>query len=289
MAHRPRLHVRRRVRLREEAVAGECGGQGAALQALRGENGHLQKAALADIEKNRRCSPSRAPGQGRLRRRLRALPQRLGHTRRQGLSQSQRDKRAVGGTLDELHQTIHRDPLGHAEGREGAMLGFGRDGVLKAPDYLTVANYVRSLSGLTVRPDLAAGKKILAAVCHNEDGKGNRRAGRPEPDRQDTGTGTDEATIIDVITNGRSSVVPAGSMRPPSRRWRSTSTRWAAGTRRTGHSRNRSEATVSGMTSANEHGHAREPDRRRCRAALRAARKGLSAERWDDSATSNGG
>ena len=60
--------------------------------------------------------------------------------------------------------------------------------------------------------DLAAGKKIFAencAVCHNEDGKGNRELGAPNLTDRIWLYGSDEATIIDVITNGRSSVMPA--------------------------------------------------------------------------------
>ena len=48
----------------------------------------------------------------------------------------------------------------------------------------TVADYVRSLSGLSTAPgaDLARGAKIFAAncaVCHGPQGKGNRSVGAP--------------------------------------------------------------------------------------------------------------
>ena len=54
-----------------------------------------------------------------------------------------------GGTLDQIMQTIQFGARsGHAKAHEGAMLAFGKDGVLKKDQIVTVANYVRSLSGL---------------------------------------------------------------------------------------------------------------------------------------------
>ena len=94
------------------------------------------------------------------------------------------------------------------------MLAFGRDGMLKADEIVAVADYVRSLAGLPVRAgfDSTAGKKIFAdncAQCHGDDGTGNRELGAPNLTDQIWLYGSDEATIIDVITNGRASVMPA--------------------------------------------------------------------------------
>ena len=120
------------------------------------------------------------------------------------------------------------------------MLAFGKEGILKTDEIVTVANYVRSLSGLPTRPgyDAAAGKKIFAencVACHGEAGKGNQEVGAPNLTDKIWLYGSDEATIIETITNGRAGVMPAwdGSARshPPSRRWRSTSTRSAAASR----------------------------------------------------------
>jgi cytochrome c oxidase cbb3-type subunit 3 len=96
-----------------------------------------------------------------------------------------------GGTLDQIHDTIRfgaraTDPKSHS----GEMLAFGRTNMLKRDEIVTVANYVRSLSGLPVRPgiDLAAGQKIFAAQCascHGDDGKGK------------------------TVTNGRAGMMPA--------------------------------------------------------------------------------
>ena len=94
------------------------------------------------------------------------------------------------------------------------MVGFVKDGLLKRDEAITVANYVRSLSGLPVRPgtDLAAGRKIFAdncASCHGDDGKGKQDIGAPNLADRIWLYGSDEATIIDVISNGRASVMPA--------------------------------------------------------------------------------
>ena len=73
-----------------------------------------------------------------------------------------------GGTLDQIMQTIQFGARsGNPKAHEGQMLAFGRDGVLKKDEIVTVANYVRSLSGLSTAPkfDAAAGKKIFAENC----------------------------------------------------------------------------------------------------------------------------
>lgn len=60
-----------------------------------------------------------------------------------------------GGTLDQIMQTIQFGARsGHAKTHEGQMLAFGKDGVLKPDEIVTVANYVRSLSGLPTRKGL---------------------------------------------------------------------------------------------------------------------------------------
>ena len=120
-----------------------------------------------------------------------------------------------GGTLDQIMQTIQYgvrsgDPKAH----EGQMLAFGKEGVLKKDEIVTVANYVRSLSGLPTRPgyDAAAGAKIFAencVACHGEGGKGNQELGAPNLTDKIWLYGSDEATIIETVTNGRAGVMPA--------------------------------------------------------------------------------
>jgi cytochrome c oxidase cbb3-type subunit 3 len=85
---------------------------------------------------------------------------------------------------------------------------------LKSEQIVTVANYVRSLSGLPTRPgyDAAAGAKIFAdncAVCHGDAAKGNQELGAPNLIDKIWLYGSDEATIIETVTNGRAGVMPA--------------------------------------------------------------------------------
>jgi cytochrome c oxidase cbb3-type subunit 3 len=103
---------------------------------------------------------------------------------------------------------------GNAKAHESAMPAFGKSDLLKPADIVAVANYVRLLSGLAVRPgvDLAAGQKIFAdncAACHGADGKGNQELGAPNLTDQIWLFGSDEADIIETIANGRSGVMPA--------------------------------------------------------------------------------
>jgi len=103
---------------------------------------------------------------------------------------------------------------GHPKTHEGQMLAFGKDGVLKPEQIVTVANYVRSLSGLFTSPgfNAADGAKIFAencAACHGDNGKGNPDVGAPNLTDKIWLYGSDESTLIDTITNGRAGVMPA--------------------------------------------------------------------------------
>ena len=94
------------------------------------------------------------------------------------------------------------------------MPAFGRDGMLKRDDIVTVADYVRSLSGLSTTPgaDLKRGAKIFAdncAVCHGADGKGQRAVGSANLTDKIWLYGSDTNTIIDGIWNGHGGVMPA--------------------------------------------------------------------------------
>ncbi len=89
-----------------------------------------------------------------------------------------------GGSLDQIQKTIQFGARsGHAQAHEGQMLAFGRDGILRKDEIATVANYVRSLSGLSTVAnfDAAAGARIFAdncAACHGENAKGNQELAR---------------------------------------------------------------------------------------------------------------
>jgi len=120
-----------------------------------------------------------------------------------------------GGTLDQIAQTIRFGARsGNPKDHEGNMLAFGKEGILKKDEIVTVADYVRSLSGLPNRQgyDAAAGAKIFAedcVACHGEAGKGNPEVGAPNLTDQIWLYGSDEATIIETVTNGRGGVMPA--------------------------------------------------------------------------------
>jgi cytochrome c oxidase cbb3-type subunit 3 len=120
-----------------------------------------------------------------------------------------------GGSLDQIGQTIQFGARsGHSKAHEGAMLAFGRDGILKGDEIVTVANYVRSLSGLPTSQgfDPAKGRKIFAencVTCHGDAGKGNQELGAPNLTDKIWLYGSDEGTIIETITNGRAGVMPA--------------------------------------------------------------------------------
>jgi len=120
-----------------------------------------------------------------------------------------------GGKLDQIEQSIQFGARsGHAKTHEGAMLAFGKEGVLKPAEIVTVANYVRSLSGLPTSPgfDRAAGSKIFAdncVSCHGDAGKGNQEFGAPNLTDKIWLYGSDEATLVETITNGRAGVMPA--------------------------------------------------------------------------------
>ena len=120
-----------------------------------------------------------------------------------------------GGSLDQIMQTIQFGARsGHPKTHESAMLAFGKDGVLKKDQIVTVANYVRSLSGLSTSPgyDAAAGAKIFAdncTSCHGDNGKGNQELGAPDLTDKIWLYGSDEATLVETISNGRAGVMPA--------------------------------------------------------------------------------
>jgi len=122
-----------------------------------------------------------------------------------------------GGKLADISRTItHGIRSGDDEGRQGAMPAFGRDGMLKRDDIVAVANYVRSLSGLSTASgiDIAHGAKIFAdncAVCHGPDGKGNRSLGSADLTDQIWLYGSDTSAIVDGIWNGHGGVMPAWS------------------------------------------------------------------------------
>lgn len=120
-----------------------------------------------------------------------------------------------GGSLDKILETIQFGVRsGHAKAHEGAMLAFGKEGVLKKDQIVTAASYVRSLSGLSTAKGYNAteGAKIFAencVSCHGDAGKGNPELGAPDLTDKIWLYGSDEATLIETISNGRAGVMPA--------------------------------------------------------------------------------
>jgi cytochrome c oxidase cbb3-type subunit 3 len=120
-----------------------------------------------------------------------------------------------GGKIEQIAATIRHGS--HTDDDKGHLLrmpSFGRDGMLKRGEIETVADYVRSLSGLPVDPkaDLAAGKKIFAetcVTCHGPEAKGNRDTGAPNLIDPIWLYGSDKATIMEGLWNGRGGVMPA--------------------------------------------------------------------------------
>jgi cytochrome c oxidase cbb3-type subunit 3 len=186
------------------------------LEALRGEKMKvLGSASLAEIEKDPALL-ALARARGRTVFADNCAPcHGSGAAGAKGYPNLNDDDWLWGGTLDQIMQTIQFGARsGHVKTHEGAMLAFGKEGVLKKDQIVTVANYVRSLSGLPARQgyDDKAGAKIFAencAVCHGDAGKGNQELGAPNLADKIWLYGSDEATLIETITNGRSGVMPA--------------------------------------------------------------------------------
>jgi len=126
-----------------------------------------------------------------------------------------------GGKLAQIQQTItHGARAGDEKGHQGNMPAFGRDKILKPEEISTVADYVRSLSGLSVEKgaDLAAGKKLFeanCAACHGADGKGNQQIGSANLTDKIWLYGSSKATIVQTVTDGRGGVMPAWGGRLP--------------------------------------------------------------------------
>ena len=97
------------------------------------------------------------------------------------------------------------------EGRNGMMPAFGP--VLGDEKVKNVAQYVRSLSGLTADPlRVAYGKEIFQSTCvacHGPEGKGNQQLGAPNLTDKTWLHGSDETFVIETITKGRNSHMPA--------------------------------------------------------------------------------
>jgi len=118
-----------------------------------------------------------------------------------------------GGTPVEIERTItHGIRSGDKETHDTAMPRFGLDGILKANEIADAAQHVLSFSDKAA--DAAAaerGAKIFAdncAVCHGENGKGNKELGAPNLTDGIWLYGGKPADIEKTIETGRGGVMP---------------------------------------------------------------------------------
>lgn len=192
-----------------------------ALKALRAErSGALARTDLADIAKDPTLLTF-ALAQGKAAFGDNCAPcHGLSATGARGFPNLRDDSWLWGGSIQDIHQTIaHGIRNGDDRARQGNMPALGGpNGVLKPDEVITVANFVRSLSGQSTRPgtDLAKGKELFianCAACHGEDGRGNKDLGAPNLTGRNWVYGSDERTIIETINNGRGGVMPGWTTR----------------------------------------------------------------------------
>jgi cytochrome c oxidase cbb3-type subunit 3 len=109
-----------------------------------------------------------------------------------------------GGDAKTIKATI-------TDGRNGIMPPFGE--ALGADGVRNVAQYVRSLSGLTTDPlRVAFGRDLYmktCIACHGADGKGNRALGAPNLTDRTWLHGSDEPLVMETIARGRNNQMPA--------------------------------------------------------------------------------
>jgi cytochrome c oxidase cbb3-type subunit 3 len=109
-----------------------------------------------------------------------------------------------GGDAKTIETTI-------ANGRNGVMPPFGE--ALKADQIKDVAHYVMSLSGGAADSiRVARGRETfttICAACHGPEGKGNPALGAPNLTDRIWLHGSGEERIIETVTKGRNSVMPA--------------------------------------------------------------------------------
>ncbi|WP_300395416.1 cytochrome-c oxidase, cbb3-type subunit III [Henriciella sp.] len=120
------------------------------------------------------------------------------------------------GTLDGIEYTL-RHGIRHEEDPEtrfSIMPAFGRDGLLTRAQIDDVASYVFDISGRDVGDDEAVerGQEIFAAqcaVCHGENGTGDRKVGAPNLTDQEWLFGGEYREVYNTIYNARNAHMPA--------------------------------------------------------------------------------
>jgi cytochrome c oxidase cbb3-type subunit III len=120
-----------------------------------------------------------------------------------------------GGSTDAVAHTIAFGVRNtNDESRQSDMPAFGRDEILSNTEIFDVAQYVRSLAGLTVpeESDLAAGAVIYednCAACHGEKGEGNQELGAPSLSNAVWLYGQSTEEVVATVTSARNSSMPA--------------------------------------------------------------------------------
>jgi cytochrome c oxidase cbb3-type subunit 3 len=109
-----------------------------------------------------------------------------------------------GGAPETIKQTI-------TDGRKGVMPPWGP--MLGDDGVKDVAHYVMSLNGMTFDSLRAArGKEkfmTICVACHGPEGKGNKAIGAEDLTQVNLLHGADEPSLMETISKGRTSVMPA--------------------------------------------------------------------------------
>ncbi|HEX2842702.1 cytochrome-c oxidase, cbb3-type subunit III [Hyphomicrobium sp.] len=121
-----------------------------------------------------------------------------------------------GGDPEALAETIRVGiNSSHPDTRSSQMMAFGQTGMLDRDAMLSVAAYVRSLSGQHLaeedQPRIEKGKEIFAAncvACHGPDGKGLQQLGAPNLTDAHWIYGGDVQSVYTSIYNGRQGHMP---------------------------------------------------------------------------------
>ena len=113
-----------------------------------------------------------------------------------------------GGAPEQIIETISNGRIGMMPPYGGNPEAIGGEAGAKE-----VANYVRSLSGLPNKSDLAEKGKArfntVCFACHGMDGKGMQALGAPDLTDKVSLYGSSEAKIMESIVNGRTNQMPA--------------------------------------------------------------------------------
>ncbi len=119
-----------------------------------------------------------------------------------------------GGKLSDIQATLHYGiRSAHAKTRQGAMLAFGRDGILTSAQVSDMTDHVLSISGQPHDAAAAARAAPLfaqhCASCHGAEGRGDHALGAPNLTDAIWLYGGDRARIHATIHGGRAGVMPA--------------------------------------------------------------------------------